>query len=87
MDYDSTINELVGSLQSDKSLMQPYKNYAVADARRLQAVIQMARTTTRQTPPPDMPSDANRFPVPKIESCTCKSMEIDPKCPVHGQAV
>lgn len=84
MDYDQTINEMVGSLQSDKTLMQPYKNYAVSDARRLQAVIRMAKTTTNIKPPEDMPAPAGRFPSPRPETCTCPPLAIDPKCPVHS---
>lgn len=79
MNYDEQITAMIAAIKADKDLMQPYKNYAVADAHRLQAVIRMARTTTMQKPP------EGSYGNPKPDQCICGSNVVaNPRCPIHG---
>lgn len=76
MNYDLEITRLVAAIKDDKTLVQPFKNYAMSDAQRLQAVIRMAKTTANITPPAGTSSTASQ--------CICSIGVRDTRCPVHG---
>lgn len=87
MDYDAHFTSLLEALQADTTLEQPYKNFAIADTKRLLAVIHeglIGREALAQTEhditPAAQPNhaqsvseilDAKRFPVPRPVSCIC----------------
>jgi hypothetical protein len=82
MDSTKQIQSLLDALQADKTMAQPWKNYAISDARRLQALIEIGLSTTNRVPPPDLPQ-------PKVEvasnGCMCPpGGKRNVNCPVHG---
>jgi len=89
MNYDQEIQDIVANIKSDKSIVQPWRNKAMARLEEAQAFIRMGKTTSLEKP--DDPPGANRFPIPNHVSelnnpnrCTCAPLEIDPTCPIHG---
>jgi len=78
MNYDQIITDLVEAIKADKSLMQPFKNYATSDLLRVQAVVRMANQTTLLEPPIDA---VKGFDKP---DCSCPEGAIDVHCPIHG---
>lgn len=83
MIYDQIITDLVEAIKADKLLMQPFKNYAVSDLLRVQAVVRMARQTTNQKPPEDAVANVKK----EFGLCICPEGAIDKNCPRHGTAV
>jgi hypothetical protein len=79
MNYDLAIQEIIDVIKADKSLAQPYKNFAVSDGLRWKAVVAAARNTTNREAPDDMPT--MQFDAPK---CTCTELGRRKDCPVHG---
>lgn len=78
MDIPTTMQALITALKADKQMAQPYKNFAVSDAIRLQAVINQGMRVTNMVPPagalPDQPA-----------TCICPptgGRRVD--CPQHG---
>lgn len=78
MNYDEIITNLVEAIKADKSLIQPFKNYAASDLLRVQAIVRMAKQTSLLEPPIDA---VTGFDNP---DCTCPSGAIDKQCPIHG---
>lgn len=86
MNYLEVLDELCAYLGQDKGITQPYRNYAVSDAKRLMAVIKMGMTTTNLSAPSEsdmLASDDNL--------CTCRKdqngnlIALRKSCPTHGQ--
>lgn len=70
------IQNLIDTLKADKTLAQPWKNYAMSDAMRLQAVIAMAG----QAPASQHPATSH--------GCIClPGQKAQASCPVHGLLV
>src|SRR5438067_6521027 len=80
VDYEAAFNDIITVMEADKNLKLPYKNYAIADAWRLLAVIRMAIDV-----PAALPPDAPVFPRPHPLGCICAD-DMPPRkdCPVHG---
>ena len=75
MNYDQQITNLINDLKTNTDVIQPYKNYAVSDLLRVQAVIRMGKTTSNLTPPTN------------DQTCTCPFPGRDVNCLVHGNNV
>lgn len=71
---------LIERLGQDKSLMQPYKNYAISDAKRLHALIRMAGSSTQLEPPVGTQLGIN--PV-----CSCPAGGLRKTCAIHGEKI
>jgi hypothetical protein len=84
MDITKQMQSLIDSLKADKTMAQPYKNYAISDALRLQAVIERGVGTTNQKPPDGINLD--KPPERMAEGgCTCDpNQKPFVNCPVHG---
>ncbi len=72
MTYDQKITDLLAEIKADKSVIQPWRNKAVARIEEAQAFVRMGKTSTSAS-------------VPNESVCTCP-MEgvIDKNCPLHG---
>lgn len=82
MDVTKQIQQLIVDLKADKSIAQPWKNYAISDASRLQAVIEQGKRSTNQTPPPEVAAQAQRG---AVDGCICTpGKKASVNCPVHG---
>jgi len=95
MNYDQAITEMLAAIKADKSLAQPWKNYAASDLARVQAVIRMAKNTVNKTPPEGQRVDAgtaNVGPYTPMDiapgelpaGCICPLGAESADCPVHG---
>lgn len=81
MDVQKQTEQLISDLKADKSIAQPWKNYAVSDAMRLLAVIEKGKRVTNRTPPPDVAAKAQQSQA----GCTCEpGKKASVNCPVHG---
>lgn len=79
MNYDQEITKLLAMIKVDKSLAQPWKNYATKELNVAQALIRMAKTTTNIEVPLGMgPKTVER------SGCTCPTGAESADCPVHG---
>lgn len=74
--YDQIFAMLLAKGRADKGLLQPFKNYALSDTQRLQAVFRMAVGSTNLEPPKGDPG-----------GCICPTGGIHGACPVHGDLV
>jgi len=79
MQYDSQINQIVERLKTDKTVVQPWRNKAVARLQEAQAFVRMGQTTTYQSP--NKVTGDNEPPVAGV--CTCPPGALDQDCPVH----
>jgi hypothetical protein len=79
VNYDLAIQEIIDVIKADKSLAQPYKNFAVSDGLRWKAVVAAARNTTNREAPDDLP--IMQFAGPE---CICTEFGKRKDCPVHG---
>lgn len=79
MNYDSEINKLAEAIKADKSIVQPWRNKAVARLEESQAFVRMGKSTStlRTESNPVGPTDF-------ADACTCPSGALDTTCPVHG---
>lgn len=81
MNYDQEITRLIEEIKADKSLAQPWKNYASKELHVAQSLIRMGKTTTNRAPD-------NAPPVTVIRGgtseCTCVPGAVDRNCPTHG---
>lgn len=77
MNYDQEITRLIEAIKGDKSLAQPWKNYATKELHVAQSLIRMAKTTTNRAPD-------NAPPIQPSSNCICFPGSIDKFCPVHG---
>jgi hypothetical protein len=62
MDYDDAITQVVDVLKADKSIVQPWRNYAIKAAAEMQAFVRMGLTATNRQPP-DVPVFPRPHPV------------------------
>lgn len=93
MSAESSIMAAIELMNADKSLAQPWKNYAISDARRALALLKMADASIH-TSNRESPSDAARNgqegnvagETMDFMSCICPDPVNDkaPNCPVHG---
>lgn len=82
MDVTKQIQSLIDSLKAEKSMAQPWKNYAVSDAIRLQAVIAQGLSSSNQKPPPEF---LHKNEGAAVAGCTCvPGQKASVHCPVHG---
>jgi hypothetical protein len=49
MDYNRNISELIDAIKADKSILQPWRNKAVARVEEAQAFVRMGLTSTSKT--------------------------------------
>lgn len=75
MNYDQQINNLAESIKADKSIIQPWRNKAVARLEEVQAFVRMGSTSTNMPMPAGMEDHA---------ACTCPLGAVDKSCVVHG---
>ncbi len=92
MNYDSEINRLVEAIKADKSIIQPWRNKAVARAEECQAFVRMGLTTASakvgtnypmSLDPQSPPWEAN---LKSANDCICPPGAVDDQCPIHGGA-
>lgn len=82
MESKTAITKLIEALRADKTMVQPYKNYALSDALRLEAVIEKGLGTTMRKPPEDM---VITNPQVALGNCICTpGQKPAAHCPVHG---
>jgi hypothetical protein len=79
MDIPTIMQHLIDELKADKQMAQPYRNYAVSDAIRLQAVIRQGMVTTNMVMPSGAISDSQQN-----GSCICPPAGRRVDCPIHG---
>ena len=70
MNYDAAIQELIDVIKADKSILQPWRNKAVARLEEAQAFVMKGKMTT--------------YREPEGLVCTCRTGMADKNCPVHG---
>ena len=70
MDYDQSIQEIISVLKADKSVIQPWRNYAIKHLMEAQAHICKGLSTT--------------YREPEQRVCTCPEGGMRKDCPVHG---
>ena len=75
MDYNRNISELIEAIKADKSILQPWRNKAIARVEEAQAFVRMGLTSTTRT--------ADQ--VSSDKSCTCPVGAIRSDCPIHSQ--
>src|SRR5256885_8922242 len=86
MHYDQYIQELVDVLKADKSIVQPWRNYAIKHFQEGLADVHMGKATTNREPVEYDVSypggkDGEALYTPK---CTCPPGGIKRTCPLHG---
>src|SRR5438270_836185 len=74
MHYDQYIQELVDVLKADKSIVQPWRNYAIKHFQEGLADVHMGKTTTNRELDGNLPET----------TCTCPPGGIKRTCPLHG---
>ena len=73
MNINAELQPIIEEIKADKSIIQPYKNYALKAAEELKAWIHMGQTTTTQK--------YNQEPI-----CTCPGPgAIAKDCLVHNK--
>lgn len=77
MDIPTIMQSLIDALKADKTIAQPYRNFAVSDAIRLQAVISTGRTITTKVMPAGAISETS-------DPCICPPAGRRVDCPIHG---
>lgn len=76
MNYDQVITDMQAAIKADKSLMQPWKNYASKELSIAQALIRMGKTSTSLKPPEGQSID-------EPLQCICPIGAVDRNCPIH----
>lgn len=97
MNYDEYIHQLIEALKADKGLAQPYKNYLISDAKRLQVAVRGTKTMAMEKAPADVLAEAGTGDAPlpmqfagpmtsgTAGQCVCTTgMPPRKDCPVHG---
>lgn len=79
MNYDQHLTDLITYLSMDKALPLPYRNYVVADAKRLHALIRGTMTMSLAQPPTDDPL--------LVPACICPDGGRRIDCPVAHKGV
>lgn len=74
MNYDQELNAIAEEVKTDKSIVQPWRNYALKAANEMQAFIKMGKTTSPLQPPPEA-------------VCTCPPGGRKASCPVHRDTI
>lgn len=80
INYDKTVTDLVKAIKQDKSIIQPWRNKAVARLEEAQAFVRMGKTSAYET--------TTQFTINTdvIAQCTCPNGATDLTCPVHGDS-
>lgn len=85
MNYDNNIYLITERIKTDKTIMQPWRNKAVARMQEAQAFIRMGQTSTNR---PDSPNRVDAAGVATTGdmpiACTCPHGAVDSNCPIHG---
>lgn len=68
--YDESLADLRALIHDDKSIINPWRNYALRYLHEVQAAIHMGLTTTTLTPPAGTINTASPSFIPG--ACTCK---------------
>lgn len=75
MNYNQPINDLVEEIKLDKSILQPWRNKAIARLQEAQAFVWMG-------------SKVSNTPVDEgynvVDECTCPIGATDINCSIHG---
>lgn len=82
MNPKQLIQALISALDADKTMLQPYKNYALSDAKRLQALIEYDPVR-----PATAPSSGTLMSqtMPSASGCICTpGQKAHASCPAHG---
>jgi len=75
--YTPAINTFIEQIKADKSIVQPWRNYALKHLQEALAEIRMGLTTSNAKP--DEPAD------PIVQTfCTCPAGGRRRDCPAHG---
>lgn len=82
MNYDQKITALITAIKEDKSITQPWKNYATKELNIAQACLRMSKTSTNLKPPSGLVNDDG-----SLAECTCPRGAVDTSCPQHGSSV
>lgn len=77
--YDVAIRDIIGYVREDKTIIQPWRNKAVARLEEAQAFVRMGKTSVNNLPEPPATMTA-----PTVNTCTCPVGARDKLCPVHG---
>ncbi len=80
MNYDAIITEMSETTKADKTITQPWRNYALKALAEYQAFVRMGKTTTNRQPD-DLPP--MEFAGPDWK-CICTELGKRKDCPVHG---
>lgn len=78
--YQQKINALIEEIKADKSIVQPWRNYATKALSEAQAFLVMGGISTYRSAPEGMIADR----LNGADVCTCGPGVRDGKCPVHG---
>jgi hypothetical protein len=92
VNYDSVLNNFIVAIGEDKAIIQPWRNYAQSDARRLLALVHEGQSKTNMKPPVGESltlNDLNNYTVQDVNEfngCTCAT-DLRKNCPVHGNVI
>jgi hypothetical protein len=79
--YELALNDLIEHIKADKSIVQPWRNDAIANMRRAVAFIDKGLTTA----PAHLVQTAERDGQPVMSLCTCPPGGRRKDCPVHRE--
>lgn len=92
MNYDHELQRLITAIKADKSIVQPWKNYALKHLYEAQAHLRMGLTTTNMSVPAGTIVYTYTASSPGNEvtgsqeygDCICPPGGKHKECPVHG---
>lgn len=97
--YTSAIFTFIEQIKADKTIVQPWRNKAVARLEEVSAFVRMGKTTTYLSPVSatehspesfagskmvDNALPDNGFPDPNVAKCNCPAFGKRRTCPIHG---
>lgn len=82
MNYDQQITHLIEAIKADKSIIQPWRNKAVARLEEAHAFIRMGKTSSGQRYDEKLVVEQSYSQT--SQGCTCFPGTVDKSCPVHG---
>jgi hypothetical protein len=85
-DYEKVLADVVNDIRADKSIMQPWKNKAMARIQEAAVFVDHGKKISLAKPPEGLPSAGPKFPTPQPLGCICQP-DMPPRkdCPVHGR--
>lgn len=85
MNYDAQITDLITAIKADKSIIQPWRNYAIKAANEMISFIEKGQRTTNMRPHEGMTDvQRNYYNSPPVNACICFPGMTRLDCPVHG---